>query len=49
MNKISGEVRDSDRNMDTGIALLRCVYDSWYWGDEQVSNLEQFTWGDAER
>lgn len=49
VNKISGEVRDSDRNMDTGIALLRCVYDSWYWGDEQVSNLEQFTWGDAER
>lgn len=49
VNKITGEVTDSDRDMKTGIALLRCVYDSWYWGDEQLSDLEQFTWADAER
>ena len=30
-------------------ALLRCVYDSWYWGDEQQDNREQFVWGDKER
>lgn len=49
VNKTTGEVTDSDRDMKTGIALLRCVYDSWYWGDEQLPDLEQFTWGDAER
>jgi len=31
------------------IALLRCVYDSWYWGDDQVDDPTIFTWGDAER
>ena len=27
-------------------ALLRCVYDSWYWGDEQWNPRTQFVWGD---
>ena len=27
-------------------ALLRCVYDSWYWGDEQWNPRNQFVWGD---
>ena len=27
-------------------ALLRCVYDSWYWGDEQWDPRTQFVWGD---
>ena len=49
VDKNKGTVTDSDRNMETGIALLRCVYDSWYWGDEQVENLETFVWGDAQR
>ena len=30
-------------------ALTRCVYDSWYWGDEQQENREQFVWGDQPR
>lgn len=30
-------------------ALLRCVYDSWYWGDEQWDNRSQFVWGDREQ
>ena len=49
VNKNTGEVRDSDKNMNTGIALLRCVYDSWYWGDDQVDELTTFTWGDKQR
>ena len=35
------------------IALTRCVYDVWYWGDERpeelVSDRAHFYWGDAER
>jgi len=40
-------------------ALLRCVYDSWYWGDDRVIDTDPdsenygmpaiFTWGDAQR
>lgn len=40
-------------------ALLRCVYDSWYWGDDRVIDKDPtsptygmpaiFTWGDAAR
>ena len=29
-------------------ALLRCVYDSWYWGDEQWNPRTEFVWGDRE-
>ena len=45
VDKGTGVIKDSA----VSVALLRCVYDSWYWGDEQLDNLEQFTWGDAER
>ncbi len=35
------------------VAMLRCVYDSWYWGDDRVLDSEGlpsiFTWGDKER
>ena len=27
-------------------ALLRCVYDSWYWGDDQLDDPTVFVWGD---
>ena len=30
-------------------ALLRCVYDSWYWGDEQQADRNKFVWGDRPR
>lgn len=34
-------------------AMLRCVYDSWYWGDERVLDNDGlptiFTWGDKQR
>ena len=45
VNRNTGEVKDSS----PAVALLRCVYDSWYWGDDQVENVEQFYWADAER
>ena len=44
VNKDSGEVTEST----VTTALIRCVYDSWYWGDDRV-DLETFTWGDRER
>lgn len=35
------------------VAMLRCVYDSWYWGDDRVLDSEGlpsiFTWGDKKR
>lgn len=27
-------------------AFVRCVYDEWYWGDEQLTNKGIYTWGD---
>ena len=30
-------------------ALTRCVYDSWYWGDDQHDPRDEFVWGDAPR
>ena len=38
----NGNVTDSS----VSSALSRCVYDSWYWGDEQQENRTQFVWGD---
>ena len=42
VNKDNGTV--SDKNAST--AMLRCVYDSWYWGDEQWNPRTEFVWGD---
>lgn len=39
-----GTVKDSDSKN----ALTRCVYDSWYWGNEQTEPRTQFYWGDME-
>lgn len=25
---------------------IRCVYDTWYWGDDPIKNRDTFTWGD---
>ncbi|MBR3911115.1 MAG: hypothetical protein IKJ48_00425, partial [Alistipes sp.] len=27
-------------------AYLRCVYDDWYWGSEQLTNKTKYMWGD---
>ena len=44
VNTNSGTVTTST----SSTALLRCVYDSWYWGDEQWNPRTQFVWGDRE-
>ena len=44
VDKTSGSVKDASLTK----ALIRCVYDSWYWGDNQV-DIEQFTWADSRR
>ena len=43
-------------NSDKSEALLRCVYDSWYWdkvdgrdGDPRMDDPSKFVWGDKER
>ncbi len=37
-------------NPDDGSTIsIRCVYDEWYWGSEQITNKSQFTWGDYPR
>lgn len=44
VNTTNGTVTTSTNST----ALLRCVYDSWYWGDEQWNPRTQFVWGDRE-
>lgn len=44
VNTSNGTVTSSTNST----ALLRCVYDSWYWGDEQWNPRSQFVWGDRE-
>ena len=33
----------------TTSAYVRCVYDIWYWGNDRLSNLEEFVYGDKVR
>jgi len=52
----TGKKTVTDKTLDT--ALIRCVYDSWYWGDERIGDdeteegrnkLNTFTWADQPR
>ena len=45
VNTTNGTVTSSSNST----ALLRCVYDSWYWGDEQWNPRTEFVWGDREQ
>ncbi len=36
-------------DVTTNKAMTRCVYDTWYWGDEQTPERAHFYWGDQER
>ena len=45
VNKNNGTVSDKP---EATTALLRCVYDSWFWGDEQWDPRNEFVWGDRE-
>lgn len=31
-----------------GSHAVRCIYDVWYWGDDQIANPNVFTWGDTD-
>lgn len=44
VNTTNGSVSTSSNTT----ALLRCVYDSWYWGDEQWNPRTEFVWGDRQ-
>lgn len=35
------------KDVYTGNNYVRCVYDEWFWGSEQLSSLSTFTWGDV--
>ena len=52
VNADKGTVTNCTKN----VALLRCVYDSWYWdkvdgkeGDPRHNPRDRFIWGDKER
>lgn len=32
----------------SGNRYVRCVYDEWFWGSEQIANISSFTWGDID-
>ena len=38
-----GDVSDEG---NSGNAYMRCVYDDWYWGSEQLKDKTEYTWGD---
>lgn len=40
-----GFSRNPDKN---GSHAVRCIYDVWYWGDDQIANPNVFTWGDID-
>lgn len=46
VNKDTGVVTE---NTSATTAMLRCVYDSWYWGDEQWDPRTEYVWGDREQ
>lgn len=54
VNQNTGEVEPAPAG--TTVGYIRCVYDSWYWGDERFVNEEDpkklpniFVWGDRKR
>ena len=44
VNRADGTVKSVAGDM----AYLRCVYDAWYWGDEQWNPRTEFVWGDRQ-
>jgi hypothetical protein len=46
VNRNTGVVEDNP-SPKNGLALIRCVYDSWFWGNDQLDDLTAFTWADA--
>ena len=44
---VEGKVSLNDQANNT--LSIRCVYDEWYWGSDQINNKSTFTWGDYPR
>ena len=45
----NGRVTLNTTQSQNGTYSIRCVYDEWYWGSNQIENKSQFTWGDYPR
>ena len=50
--KVNKEAGTVDDTVGGDMAYLRCVYDAWYWGDDQwvgpSGKHDQFVWGDRQ-
>lgn len=42
-------VPTANANQGSSSVSVRCVYDEWYWGSEQIKDKSTFTWGDEPR
>lgn len=42
----NGTVTENTSFNNNTTAYVRCVYDEWYWGSDQLVDKTQFTWGD---
>lgn len=47
--RTDGTIQENNSTTTDNQVYVRCVYDEWYWGNEQLTNKTAFTWGDAER
>ena len=47
---VQGNASTGDVSLkESGGVSVRCVYDEWYWGSNQLANPNTFTWGDVSR
>lgn len=42
-------VPTANANRGSSSVSVRCVYDEWYWGSDQIADKTKFTWGDEPR
>jgi hypothetical protein len=49
LGKVDGTEVEMSYQQTSGGNSTRCVYDTWYWGDDRLSDPNVFTWGDMPR